>query len=94
MAEWVGPYGGVPAFDRVDLEDVKPALEAGMALNLEEIDAIASNPEPPTFANTIVALEDVGRDLDRAFTYYRVWSANRLEPGVQGDSAGDGSEVG
>ncbi len=80
LAEWVGPYGGVPAFDRVDLEDVKPALEAGMALNLEEIDAIASNPEPPTFANTIVALEDVGRDLDRAFTYYRVWSANRSSP--------------
>ena len=80
LAEWVGPYGGVPAFDRMDLEAVKPALETGMALNLEEVEAIASNPEPPTFANTIVALEDVGRDLDRAFTYYRVWSANRSSP--------------
>ncbi|MGB5161585.1 MAG: M3 family metallopeptidase [Thermoanaerobaculia bacterium] len=80
LAEWVGPYGGVPAFDQMDLEGVRPALEAGMALNLEEIDAIASNPEPPTFENTIVAMEDVGRDLDRAFTYYRIWSANLSSP--------------
>ncbi|MGB5293634.1 MAG: M3 family peptidase, partial [Thermoanaerobaculia bacterium] len=33
LAEWVGPYGGVPAFDQMDLEGVRPALEAGMALN-------------------------------------------------------------
>ncbi|MGB7491521.1 MAG: M3 family peptidase, partial [Thermoanaerobaculia bacterium] len=80
LAEWVGPYGGVPAFDQMDLEAVRPALETGMELNLQEVDAIASNPEPPTFENTIVALEDVGRDLDRAFTYYRIWSANRSSP--------------
>ena len=80
LVEWVGPYGGVPAFDQVDLADMKPALEAGMAMHLEEIDAIANNPEPPAFENTIVALEDVGRDLDRAYTYYRIWSANVSSP--------------
>ncbi|NHZ72842.1 MAG: M3 family peptidase, partial [Nitrospirae bacterium] len=80
LAEWVGPYGGVPAFDQMDLEVVKPALEAGMAMNLEEIDTIANSPEPPTFENTIVAMEVVGRDLDRAFTYYRIWSANLSSP--------------
>ena len=80
LAEWVGPYGGVPAFDQMDLEIVKPALETGMALHLEEVDAIGNNPESPNFENTIVALEDVGRDLDRAYTYYRIWSANLSSP--------------
>ena len=80
LAQWVGPYGGVPAFDQVDLADMKPALEAGMAMHLEEIDAIANNPEPPTFESTIVALEDVGRDLDRAQVYYRIWSSNVSSP--------------
>jgi peptidyl-dipeptidase Dcp len=80
LAAWTGPYGGVPAFDRMNLAEVKPALETGMAKNLEEIDAIAANPEPPTFENTIIALERAGRDLDRVFTYYGVWSSNRSTP--------------
>jgi len=80
LAEWTGPYGGVPAFDRMDLADLKPALEMGMELELAEIDAIANDPEPPTFENTIVALEGVGRDLDRVFTYQGIWSSNMSSP--------------
>ncbi len=80
MAEWAGPYGGVPAFDKMDLEALKPALEAGMARQLEEIDAIARNPEPATFENTILAMERGGRDLDRVLTYQGIWSANRSTP--------------
>jgi len=80
LAQWAGPYGGVPAFDRMDLDALKPALEAGMAINLEEIDAIANNPAPPTFENTIVAMERAGRDLDRVFAYWGIWSANRSTP--------------
>ncbi|MEP1554263.1 hypothetical protein, partial [Paraglaciecola sp.] len=34
LAEFSGPYGGVPAFDKMDLSYLKPALEQGMALNL------------------------------------------------------------
>jgi len=49
-------------------------------LHLEEVDAIGNNSESPNFENTIVALEDVGRDLDRAYTYYRIWSANVSSP--------------
>ena len=52
----------------------------GFAQKIEEIDAIANNPEPPTFENTIVALEDAGRDLDRAQVYYRIWSGNVSSP--------------
>jgi peptidyl-dipeptidase Dcp len=80
LAEWTGPYSGVPAFDRMDLAAAKPALEAGMAMQLTEIDAITANPEPPDFENTIAALERVGRALDRASTYYRIWSANLSSP--------------
>ena len=80
LAEWTGPYGGVPAFDKMDLDALKPALETGMARQLAEIDAIASNPEPPTFENTIVAMERVGHDLGRVFTYYGIWSSNRSTP--------------
>jgi len=80
LAEWTGPYGGVPAFDQMDLTAVTPALEEGMARHLAEIDAIANNPEPPSFQNTIVALERAGRDLDRVFTYWGLWSSNLSTP--------------
>ena len=61
LADWTGPYGGVPAFDRMDLEALKPALEVGMRENLEEIDAIANNPKAATLENTILAMERSGR---------------------------------
>ena len=80
LAEWTGPYGGVPAFDRMDLDSLEPAIEAGMAAHLAEIDAIAQNPAAPTFENTIVAMERSGQPLNRAFTYYGIWSANLSTP--------------
>ena len=80
LAAWTGPYGGVPAFDKMELEVLKPALEAGMEKHLAEIDEIAQDTAEPTFENTIVAMERVGKDLDRVFAYYGVWSANRTTP--------------
>ena len=80
LAEFTGPYGGVPAFDKMDLADLKPALEKGMALNLADVDAIANNPEPANFQNTIVALEKSGSDLSRVFRYWGIWSSNKNSP--------------
>ena len=80
LAEWTGPHGGVPAFDRMDLAHLGAALEAGMAEHLAEVDAIAHNPEPPTFENTIVALARSGRTLERVFAYYGLWAANLSSP--------------
>lgn len=80
LADWTGPYGGVPAFDKMDLAQLKPALEAGMAMNLAEVDAIANNPAPPTFENTILALEDSGRALNNVFAYYGILSGNMSSP--------------
>ena len=80
LADWTGPYGGVPAFDHMDLEALKPALETGMDLHLREIDAIATASAPPTFENTIVAMERAGRPIDRALTYWGIWGGNRSTP--------------
>jgi peptidyl-dipeptidase Dcp len=80
LAEWTGPHSGVPAFDRMNLADLRPALEEGMAKALAEIDAIANNSEPPTFENTIVAMERTGQELDRVSTYMRIWSSNLSSP--------------
>src|SRR5207245_1190081 len=65
LAAWTGPYGGVPPFDKVKVEQFEPGLEASMAEALAEIDTIAGDPAPPTFDNTIAALERTGRTLDR-----------------------------
>ena len=90
LAEWTGPYGGVPAFDKMALDDLKPALETGMERSLADIDAIANSTEPPTFENTIVAMEGSGRDLDRVFTFWGLWSGNLSTPEfreIQGEMA-------
>ena len=55
-----------PRFDQIKDSDFAPAFDAGMAEQLREIDAIANNPEAPTFQNTIVAMEKSGQLLDRA----------------------------
>jgi len=55
-----------PQWDRIKDSDYKPALEEGMARQRAEVEKIADNPAPPTFENTIVALERTGRMLDRA----------------------------
>ncbi|RPE81862.1 M3 family metallopeptidase [Vulcaniibacterium tengchongense] len=59
-----------PQFDKIKDSDFAPAFDAGMAEQLKEIDAIADNPEPPTFDNTILAMEKSGRTLSRAVTVF------------------------
>src|SRR5512132_1523424 len=80
LASWTGPYGGVPAFDKMDLAAIRPALESTMAQSLQELDTIAKNPAPPTFENTIAAMERTGRDLDRVMAYWGIWGENLSTP--------------
>ena len=80
VAEWTGPYGGVPAFDKVKVSDLKPALEAAMAENLAEVEKIASQTTAPTFENTIAEMERTGRALDRVQTIYGIWGSNLSSP--------------
>ena len=54
-----------PAFDKIRNTDYAPAIEEGMKRQLAEIDAIAKDPAPPTFDNTLVAIEKSGQLLTR-----------------------------
>jgi peptidyl-dipeptidase Dcp len=57
------PYGtpfNVPPFDRIRNEHFLPAIEEGIRREQAEVDAIVANPEPPTFENTIAALDHTG----------------------------------
>jgi peptidyl-dipeptidase Dcp len=64
LADWNTPFGLAP-FDQVKDEDFAPAMDHALAAHNAEIDAIATNPEPATFANTVEALEAVGKALDK-----------------------------
>jgi peptidyl-dipeptidase Dcp len=77
LAKWQGPFEGVPAFDKVTLAGLVPAMEEAMAKELAEVELIANNADKPTFENTIVAMEKTGADLNRLFTYYGIWRANK-----------------
>src|SRR5215213_9993896 len=83
LAEWAGPHGGTPPFDRVQVPLFKPALEVAMAENLAEVDRIAADKSAPTFENTIAALEHTGGKLDRVGTFYGIWSSNMNSPEFQ-----------
>ena len=64
LAPWTTPFG-VPPFDLIRPEHFVPAFEHAMAEHLAEIAGIGVNPEAPTFANTVEALERSGRRLER-----------------------------
>lgn len=80
LQEWTGPYQGVPAFDKMNVDDIQEAMEKGMELSLADIDAIAENSEPATFENTIEAYERSGEELDRVYAYYGILSSNMSSP--------------
>jgi peptidyl-dipeptidase Dcp len=59
FTEWTTPFGIAP-FERIRPEHFVPAFEAGIAERKKEVESIAANPAPPTFANTVEALENGG----------------------------------
>jgi peptidyl-dipeptidase Dcp len=72
-----------PSFDKIKDTDYQPAIEAGMAQQRQEINAIANDPAPPTFENTIVAMEKTGRLFDRAMSTFGAVSGANLNPVLQ-----------
>ena len=64
LQTWDTPFGLAP-FDKIDDADFAPAIEAAMAEDLAEVDALVANEEPPTFANTIEGLMGTGAKLDQ-----------------------------
>jgi len=75
------PFGAIP-FDRIGDSDYLPAIQAGMAQQLKEVDSIANNPAPPTFDNTLVAMEKSGRLLDRAMGAFSVQADTNSDPAL------------
>lgn len=83
LKPWTGDHGGVPPWDRARVEVLAPALELGIALQEAEAQAIANNPAAPTFDNTIAAMQNAGRSLDRATTIFGVMTDNVSNEQVQ-----------
>ena len=83
IEDWTGPHGGVPPFDRVRPDLFPSAFQAGIDARRAEIRAITANPEPPTFANTFVPLQDAGRQLSRVSTVFSVMTSNMNTPEYQ-----------
>ena len=76
LQPWTGGYDGLPPFDRVTPAALRAAILEGIELQRADIAAIAGNPEPATFANTLVALELAGEPLDRALNLMGVMTSN------------------
>src|SRR5208282_345132 len=72
-----------PPFDKIKDEDYQPAIEAGMAEELVEIQAIADNPAPPTFENTLVAMQKAGRLLQRVMATFGAVTGANTNPVLQ-----------
>jgi peptidyl-dipeptidase Dcp len=59
-----------PPFDKIKDSDYQPAIDAGMAMQINEVEAIANSSTPPTFENTVVALERTGQLLTRVMAVF------------------------
>lgn len=69
LSDWTTPFEIAP-FARISDDDFTPALEQAMAAHNAQIDAIANNPEPASFANTIEALEAAGEQMDKVLSVF------------------------
>ena len=74
---------GYPQFDKVKVEHFAPAFDRGMAEERAEVDAIADNPAPATFENTILAMERTGQMLGRVGAVFGGLNANVTNDAIQ-----------
>jgi peptidyl-dipeptidase Dcp len=72
-----------PPFDRIKDADYEPAMFAGMAEQQREVAAIANNPSPPTFANTILAMEKTGDLLERVQAAFSAVAGAYTNPAIE-----------
>jgi peptidyl-dipeptidase Dcp len=74
---------GTPDFSKIKDSDYVPAIEEGMKRQMAEIDEIANNPAPPTFENTIVAMEKTGAMLTRVMNVFGLYAGADTNPTLQ-----------
>ena len=82
LTTWDGPLA-LPPFAQLRAEHFEPAFTVAMAEHLAEVNAIASNPEPPTFANTVVAFDRCGAQLNRVSRVFFNIAAAETDPDMQ-----------
>ena len=82
LDDWGGEqwdrFGGLPPFDRATPAAIYAAVQNGIAAKRREIQEIVGNPHPPSFENTLVALENCGRPLKRVQAIASVFGATML----------------
>ncbi|HEX8467796.1 MAG TPA: M3 family metallopeptidase [Allosphingosinicella sp.] len=83
LADWTGPYDGVPPWDKVTPELFPEAIQFAIDEQRREVLAIADSPDAPTFANTVEALEKSGQRLDRVLSLFGVMTDNMTTPAYQ-----------
>jgi peptidyl-dipeptidase Dcp len=83
LADWTGPYDGVPPWDQVRPDLFPEAIQFGIDELLRDTHAIANNPAAPTFENTIEAMERSGQRLNRVLAVFSVMTSNTTTPEYQ-----------
>jgi peptidyl-dipeptidase Dcp len=79
--EWATPFG-LPPFDRIKPEHFPPAFDRGIDEEAAEIAVLARSPEPPSFSNTVEALERGGRFLGRVSRLFQNLNASATNKGI------------
>jgi peptidyl-dipeptidase Dcp len=82
LQPWDAPFG-LPPFDRVRPEHFAPAFEVALGGHADEVRAIATSGEAPTFANTVAALDRSGRALVRIESLFFNLAASETSPALQ-----------
>jgi peptidyl-dipeptidase Dcp len=83
LADWKGPYQGVPPWDQVKPEQFDEAIQFAVDELKREAAAIANNPAPPTFANTIEASEKAGERVSNVLSVFSVMTDNMSSPAYE-----------
>ncbi|MEQ1510879.1 MAG: M3 family metallopeptidase, partial [Sphingopyxis sp.] len=82
-ATWAGEHGGVPAWNRMNVEDFPAAFTEAMDDMRRQVAVIRDNPAAPSFENTHVAMMLAGEKIERIYTYWGVQTSNLSNERVQ-----------
>ena len=83
LADWKGPYQGVPPWDQSKPELYDQAIQFAIDELKREAAAIANNPEAPTFANTIEASDKTGERISNVLSMFSVMTDNMSSPAYE-----------
>ena len=83
LADWKGPYEGVPPWDQVKPEQFDEAIQFAIDELKREAAAIANNPAPPTFANTIEESDKAGERVSNVLSIFSVMTDNMSSPAYE-----------